>query len=361
MASTNRIMAYVKALSLFGVETQVLFFLPDKTHSKVKDSYPHIQFSYLWDRYYINLPRLNKISLRFYIKRFVRNLNTSDKVFVYGFPDLVVALANREDISVFAETTEHPSASFYSFIKGTSITSYLHACVSCSGIIVISNGLRDFFVESGCAVSKVHVVNMIVDEGRFSGIKKIEGKPYIAYCGSASNNKDGVDQLIKAFAIFSKKHPEYKLYIIGITPSKKQRFDNFALTRELGIESKVLFTGVVTSESMPQLLKNANILALDRPDNLQAKYGFPTKLGEYLLTGNPVVLTRVGELASFLKDKESAVFAEPNNPQDFADKLCWAAEHIEESRLIGENGKRIAELYFNYIVETKKLKQIMAL
>ena len=82
------------------------------------------------------------------------------------------------------------------------------------------------------------------------------------------------------------------MYIIGKTPNKNQAFSNGNLVKELNLEEKVIFTGAVPYTDVPQLLIDAEILALDRPDNKQAKYGFPTKLGEYLMTGNPVVIPR---------------------------------------------------------------------
>ena len=48
------------------------------------------------------------------------------------------------------------------------------------------------------------------------------------------------------------------------------------------------------------------MLVLARPDNIQAKGGFPTKLGEYLATGNPVVVTKVGEIPNYLIDGVNA-------------------------------------------------------
>ena len=107
------------------------------------------------------------------------------------------------------------------------------------------------------------------------------------------------------------------------------------------------------------MLKNATILALDRPNNLQAKYGFPTKLGEYLQTGNPVVITRVGDIPIFFKDGESALIAEPENPESFAEKLCWAIEHPVEAREIGIKGKHVADIHFNSLLETKKIINVI--
>ncbi len=358
-APTNRSMAIIKALSELDVTTKVVFFAPDKNHSRVEEVLPNIDFVYLWDNCYIDLPRLNRISTRLYIKRFIRNLHFGDKVYVYTFPELTVALSKRNDISAYVERTEHNEVSFHCLVKQVTIPVFLAACRQISGMIVISQGLIQYYIDNGCSPDRVHVVNMIVDSKRFNGLQKQPSEPYIAYCGTASNNKDGVDQLIKAFALVVKRHPEYKLYIIGGTPSKKQRFNNFQLVKELGIEDSVVFKGLIPATQMPQMLKNAEILALDRPDNLQAKYGFPTKLGEYLLTGNPVVVTKVGDIPLFLKDGESALLAAPNNTQDFADKLCWAIENPDKAKTIGKHGKIVAEQHFNYLTETKKLVNII--
>ena len=61
---------------------------------------------------------------------------------------------------------------------------------------------------------------------------------------------------------------------------------NLELIENLGVKNSVIFTGIVSAAEIPQILKNATVLALDRPDSLQAQCGFPTKLGEYLLTEN---------------------------------------------------------------------------
>lgn len=67
--------------------------------------------------------------------------------------------------------------------------------------------------------------------------------------------------------------------------------------------------GDVHRDKVPELLCRSKILALARPDNLQSEGGFPTKLGEYLSTGNLVIITDVGDIPFYLKDGESALIA----------------------------------------------------
>lgn len=196
---------------------------------------------------------------------------------------------------------------------------------------------------------------MTVDPSRFIGLKKKEGTDrYIAYCGAVSNYKDGVDVLIKAFAIIARRIPDIKLYIIGGFPFKKDKEEDYALVDSLGLNERVVFTGTIPREQMPQILKNAEALVLARPDNIQAKYGFPTKLGEYLLTSNPVVVTRVGDIPQFLKDGESAYIAEPGNVEEIAQKMVEAVTS-PEAKVIGQQGADVALREFNSETESKKI------
>ena len=189
--------------------------------------------------------------------------------------------------------------------------------------------------------------------------KKNPLERYIAYCGTASNNKDGVDELIKAYAIVHKQIQDVNLYIIGKPLSEKDESGNMRLVKELGLTDEVVFTGVLAASEIPQVLKNAEVLALARPDSLQAQCGFPTKLGEYLLTENPVVVTKVGDIPHFLEDRKTALLAEQRDAQEFAGKLIWALEHPQEAKAIGKAGAEVAMREFNCVNEAKKIYEVV--
>ncbi len=361
MASTNRVMALVRGFSELGISLTVCFFSPDSSLSKVQNTYSGIRFEYLWDtskgKHFRGVSKINALF------SFIRKLKQGDRVYIYGFPLLLRILILLKRISVYYEIDECPDVSLpkSSFFNINS-AQFVRCCKKAAGVIVISQQLKEYFIEHGVDERKVSIVNMVVDSKRFEGLEKSIGiEPYIAYCGTASNNKDGVDLLIKSFSLISKKYPIYKLYIIGRTPDSNQKNSNMQLVKDLGVESQVVFTGVVAASEMPQLLKNASILALERPDNLQAKYGFPTKLGEYLLTGNVVVITNVGDISHFLTEGESALISRPGDYYEFAEKLVLAIENPEKMREIGENGRLIAERHFNYLTESKKLAHIMSM
>jgi glycosyltransferase involved in cell wall biosynthesis len=196
---------------------------------------------------------------------------------------------------------------------------------------------------------------MTVEPQRFN-IKKSENcDNYIAYCGTMWGNKDGVQILIEAFSRISSDFPNIKLYLIGDTSNEgefKKLKEKISL---LKIEDKVVFTGIISSDNIPHLLVNAKMLVLARPDNIQAKGGFPTKLGEYLATGNPVVVTKVGEIPNYLIDGVNAFLAQPNSVDSFATKMKFVLNNIDLANNVGLKGKELTNTIFNYKVQSKKL------
>ncbi len=362
-APENRKQCYYHALDKMGVNAKVIYIHPDNHYSKIQSPFKNITVEYLWSPYMLYRGIFRRLTLFRYIRRFLKKLKEGDIVYTYSLSLLTKMCENVKGVKVYAERTEHPDASagFLNPLLALSESEIKETLYKLYGLFVISKPLKEYYETLGMDPSKIHIINMMVNADRFRDIKKTQNRErYIAYCGKASNNKDGVDLLIKAFAIICRKHTDIKLYIIGKTPLRKDTSTNLKLIKDLGMEDRIVFTGVVSSEKMPQILKDAEVLALARPDNLQARYGFPTKLGEYLLSENPVVVTSVGDIPLFLRDGISALIAEPSNEKEFADKLLWALDNPEEASEIGKAGADVAIKSFNSEIETRKMLSVMS-
>lgn len=197
---------------------------------------------------------------------------------------------------------------------------------------------------------------MTVDLERFQKAKECleEFKsPYIVFVGVMNDTKEGVSILINAFNSIKNKFPNYKLYLVGArnydTPIHLQ------LIKNLGLESKVFWMKEYSRDLIPNIICNADLLVLPRPDSKQAQGGFPTKLGEYLASGNPVCATRVGEIPNYLSDNESVFFADPGSVESFAEAMGRALSNPEISKKIGNNGREVAKKHFNKDIQSKKL------
>ena len=89
----------------------------------------------------------------------------------------------------------------------------------------------------------------------------------------------------------------------------------------LGLAERVEFTGSVERAGLPGLLKEAAAFALPRASGLFSTAGFPTKLGEYLATGKPVVVATTGDIPLYLSDGVDAFFV-PDDTRAFAARLA---------------------------------------
>lgn len=360
-ATYNRMLAYWQNLDIMEVPAKLIFLMPGKNKCKIEKEFKLIEVEYCWENYYIDNRYLKYFSYYLYKFQLIRRLRAGDKVCIFGLEKISRDILKKRGVELYLESTECPEVYgklnriVYSMVPG-----YIDCCRKSTALFVISSALKEYYMGYGVSAQKIHILNMTVDPERFVNVKRNNSaEKYIAYCGNVSNNKDGVDKLIKSFAIVSKNHSEVKLYIIGESLSKAEVSDNYQLIQELGIKDKIVFTGRVSAAQMPQLLKDAQVLVLARPRNIQAKYGFPTKLGEYLMTENPVVVTSVGDIPLFLEDGVSALIASPDNDQEFAQKIIWAIDHPNESAEIGRRGKEVALKSFNASIETKKLIDVI--
>jgi len=220
--------------------------------------------------------------------------------------------------------------------------------------ILETQHLVDYYIPLGKPNCPYLIVPMTVDIAKYSEPTKTFSpySPYIAYCGNMSE-ADGISILIKAFSFIADKFPSYKLVLAGdssAVPAQKQ------LVTELGLDNRVVFLGRISSETVPQFLTNASFLALASPTSVRSTTTMPCKVGEYLCTGNPVVVTNLGEIPKYLTDGVSAFLPEPDSPEQFALGLEKAMNTDKDTLIsIGKEGYKVAEANFNSAIQTKRI------
>lgn len=224
------------------------------------------------------------------------------------------------------------------------------------GIALMTKTLLEYYLKLSDGNVKLIHLPMTVDLERFNDyfetLPSFE-KPYLSYVGVMNDNKDGVSILIEAFASIHSYFPNHKLYLIGgwnhDTPH------HLRLISQYNLENKVIWKGEYPRNQIPNIICNADLLVLPRPNSKQAEGGFPTKLGEYLATGKLVCSTRVGEIPDYLTDNESVFFAEPDSVASFADAMERALGDYENAKRVGANGRKVAEEHFNKDVQARRL------
>ena len=351
-AYTNRTLATAKGLSEAGAKTKVISIKPTTLHSFYAAKNP----------FKSNANGIKGVLGSIYgILQLIWNIPQYDVIFCSLSNTRILRLSKfMADLfrkPIVHERTEIPDIFFSDTPKGNAKQQkYCKVVATFNHVFVISTAISRYFKAHGINEDKITIFPMIVNTHRFVGLKK-EKKDHrqIVYCGNMQNSKDGLSDLIEAFGISKSAKVDFDLILYGNKPEGDEMEAYEKQLKRLNIKNKVFFKGSIPMDKMPQALVDADILALCRPYSRQAEGGFPTKLGEYLCTGNPVIVTDVGDIPCYIKDGENGYVVNHDDVNAFSEKLDYIASHYSEATVVGILGKELSNVEFNDIVQCKLL------
>ncbi len=137
--------------------------------------------------------------------------------------------------------------------------------------------------------------------------------------------KDEPEVLLKAFALAAKSHPDLRLVITG---EKNEKLADLAAS--IGINNRVIFAGKVGESEYFSMIHYAAACVLPRPETLQTKGSIPYRLGEYLLAGEWVISSDVGEIREIAGNAEGFLFYRPGDAEDLSDRTSSALEEAQK-------------------------------
>jgi glycosyltransferase involved in cell wall biosynthesis len=135
------------------------------------------------------------------------------------------------------------------------------------------------------------------------------------------NQSKGIDILLNALGILVQRRNDLHLDIVGDGP---RRAEYEQLARRLGIDRLVSFHGLRTKAQVAEHMRSADLFVLaSRFDNN------PCVVIEALMSGSPVVATRVGGVPELIDDG-CGLLADPRNPHKLAERIAEALGRIDE-------------------------------
>jgi len=369
MAPTNRILSYANGFLANGIACEIIIFRKTEntvkiTNHKSAGTINGFNFQYLFkspikSKYFLKRRIDNlygALRLLFFVIFYIKSSSAIIYYSSYNYTIFILKIAKLfHSFILIKEESEHPevylrSQNLLSKFFSTKVHYHLF-----DGYLLMTQNLIKYFNSQYPKIPSVHI-KMTVDLERFS-LKRMKDSKSLTYIGYLNNKKDGVDILIDAFSKITHKYPEYILTLYGEVVSNTINLEYYINKAEtLGIpKNKIIFYGKVDNSYIPQILANSKLVLLARPNNIQAENAFPTKLGEYLASSTPVVVTAVGEIPNYLKDGKSAFIAKPGDSENFANKIEEALSDYENALQVGINGRRVAETHFNNKIQTVKI------
>ena len=181
-----------------------------------------------------------------------------------------------------------------------------------------------------------------------------ETKKILILQGAGINVSKGAEEAVLAMKELS---DEYVLLFAGggdVIETLKE------MSREHGLEEKVLFRPLMPYKDLMQFTLNADLgLSLEKGDNLNYEYALPNKLFDYMAAGIPVLTGSTVESRNLVKEYGLGNNIEKVEPNLIAQAVKDMFAQPDEMLKFRANAKR-AYMELNWEKESEVLKEIYA-
>ncbi|HZW55668.1 MAG TPA: glycosyltransferase family 4 protein [Nitrososphaerales archaeon] len=221
----------------------------------------------------------------------------------------------------------------------------------CQGILAVSNFTRVSAVRyAGIDQHKISVVSNGIDIALYSKTDRIgattdfckkfgitTSEKVVLYVGRIEKSK-GIEFLLEGFVQVRKKLSDARLVIVG-GGSSSYVAELKKLNEDLG--QRAIFTGRIDERLLLGAYSASSVVVL--PSFME---GFGLTLLEAMVSGKPVVATRVGAVPEAVEDGVSGFLVEPGKPADLANRILQILENPLLGARMGKNG--MEEVLGNY-------------
>ncbi len=216
-------------------------------------------------------------------------------------------------------------------------------------IFVVSEVERENLLQAGVDDEKIVVNPNGVDAEKFR--PRVGGAAVRQELGIADDEKlvgfvgtfgpwHGVLELARAITLI----PETARVRFMLVGTGKLHEEVLRIVREGGAGGRVIFTGVVEHERIPQMLDACDILVSPHVPLAGSTpfFGSPTKLFEYMAMGKGIVASRLGQIGEVLEDEKTALLVEPGDVDELSTAILRLASDEALRERLGENARREA-------------------
>ena len=166
----------------------------------------------------------------------------------------------------------------------------------------------------------------------------------------------GVDMALRAVAQVRRDGLDVNYLVVG---SGKKRKEYQKLAEELKIADHVRFVGNVPEAELPAVfnIASAYVGVSRRADGSRVE-GFGVALAEASACGLPVIAGQSGGLAEAVRDGETGLVVNPDDPEAVADALKRLLGDQLLARRLGQSGRKAVETYYNWDRVIRDLRDI---
>ena len=181
--------------------------------------------------------------------------------------------------------------------------------------------------------ARMHVVYNGIDTETFRPLPDVERQPgLILYVGNSEDRNKGARYLLEAMNLLKDDRRDFQLALVD---HKKENLKLAPrLVQKYGLQSRVHFTGRVSTEQLVKLYNQAMMVV---SPSLYEGFGLPA--AEAMSCGAPVIATTGGAFPEVIDHQETGWLVPPGNAEALADAIRMFADDEELRARLGRAGR----------------------
>lgn len=231
-------------------------------------------------------------------------------------------------------------------------------------IVALSPGMLDGIVATGVPASKVTIIpnasdldlfSPSVDGSAYRSKLNLNGQFMCAYFG-AMGKLHGLGNVLDAAAELKRRQVNDVTFVLKGDGKEREMLAARCEAEEL---TNVILSEPGPKQEIPQLAAAADIcmnIAINLPI-LSASS--PNKMFDALAAGRPVLVNIPGWMQELVEQNLAGVFVEPDNSNDFADKIVYLRDNPALCAEYGQNARKLAEEQFARHKLAQRLEQTL--
>lgn len=358
-ANATRVFAFAKILIKCGYDVQVLgvSYRSDEQLNGVYDgiSYQMLRAPNLYGvKSIIRVKKINE-EIKKYLLKFQTN-NKIDAIFLsniyYDYSSLFLKFSKKYDVKLIVNVVEWYDSSNEIFDGLLGKIKLLKNRIALKvifpkmrNIIAISELLGNYYKSKNCNVC---VIPTILDIKEYESVKHIKNKKMIvSYAGSPAR-KDYIVNVIRA--LLKLDDIERKKMVLNLYGVTVEDIKNLGITEnEIYKLIDVMFIhGRIPHNEVKNKIASSDFTILLRPNLRYANAGFPTKVGESMACGTPIIANLTSDIGKYVIDGRTGIICENESVEACVSALRKALYIFDNNEELRCDVKKMAYKSFDY-------------
>lgn len=220
---------------------------------------------------------------------------------------------------------------------------FIKTLEKCDALIVVNQITKERF-RTFLSEKKIRVIPLGVDVEQFT-LSPLPKDHRILFIGKLSKRK-GVEYLVRAMPKIVKQFTDSELHIVGDGP---QKFSLMKLSKDLGVDSNIIFHGYVPRYEVPIYYRMCRVVCT--PSIIEA---FGLVALEAMASGRPIVCTNTTGYRETVINGKTGFIVPIANSDALAEAITTLLSDYELCYKMGALGRKIAEEKYDWRVIAKQ-------